>query len=269
VLYGYFPPGRTAFYAFLERTAAWVTDRLVALTEGEKRESLAAGIGRPEKWSVIPSGVSWDDDIYERRRLFRFRVRQSLGLPENARVAGSVMRLEPVKGPAVLAAAAEILLKARPDLHFVFVGDGAERPAVEAVRGRLKDPSRLLIAGHRDDPFLLMTAMDVYVQPSLNEGMGKTLVMAQAMGLPVVASRVCGIPDVVREGETALLVPPDDPTALAAAMGSLFADEPLRERLGAAGRARVTTPGPDGTTPFGVDRMVRLLEALYAQVLPR
>jgi len=260
VFYGYFGALKTRFFLWLEKKTAPLARTLVALTPGEARESIAAGVGTPAQWRVVHSGVQWNPSVAAQKDALRSRVRSSFEIPAEALVVGALMRLDAVKGVGVLA---EMI----PRLPFTFfiVGDGPERWRLENVRRRLPDPARLVLAGHQPDPFPLLAAMDIYVQPSRNEGMGKTLVLAQAMGLPVVASRVCGIPDVVKENETGLLVPPGDPHALAVAIDRLAASPAQRQSLGARGRTWVNETA-DGQPRFGVDRMVRLLEGLYEEL---
>ena len=250
-----------------EKISALVTDRWVALTPGERDDFLSSGVGRPSRWTVVPAGVDWDEDVYHRRHARRLEVRRSLSIPETAMVAGGALRLDPGKGALVLAAAAERLFRERKDLFFLLVGDGSERAEVEAARARLPDPSRFVLAGRRDDPFFFMTAMDVFVHPCRNMGSGKALVLAQAMGLPVVAGRVDGVPDLVEDGEAGVLVPSGDSEALVQTLRRLLDDPALRERLGAAGRERVTTFGEDGFLPFSVERMVDRLEKIYASLV--
>jgi L-malate glycosyltransferase len=108
--------------------------------------------------------------------------------------------------------------------------------------------------------------MDIYVQPSLNEGMGKTLVQAHTLKLPIVATTVQGIPDIVLDGKTGLLVPPGDPQALAEAVAGLAKDSNARRAMGEAGCASVNRK-INGLPCFGADRMVALFEKLYEDIL--
>jgi glycosyltransferase involved in cell wall biosynthesis len=120
----------------------------------------------------------------------------------------------------------------------LLVGDGPDRPAVEAEVRRLGLRDVLTLTGTRDDVPALLAQADVFALSSRSEGAPLSILEAMAAGLPVVASRVGGVPELVVDGETGLLVPPGDPAALAAALGRLVADAGLRDRLGAAGRQR-------------------------------
>jgi len=323
VFYGYFSAGKSRLYALLEKITAKITHRLVALTPTEKTEALRWGVGEDRQWRVVHSGVAWDKQYVEQKRLFREKMRQKLNVPQDALVVGFVGRLEPVKGARVLALAAEEWLRAcldrrfpsenldagpmpnpnlasltrracgtnlaqaevrQPNLqagnglseqalktagsakaYFLLVGEGPERVFLDRIRARLPEPARLVLPGHQQEPMLYMAAMDIYVQPSLNEGMGKTLVLAQAMGLPVIASEVCGIPDVLRKNESGLLVPPGDPHALALAIEKLMGAPDLREKFARAGEKWVND-AVDGGPRFSVERMTNLLEKVYEEL---
>ncbi len=139
-------------------------------------------------------------------------------------------------------------------------GDGPERPALEALADALGIADRVRFAGRRDDVPDLLAAADVFVMPSRSEGLGIAALEAMAAGLPVVASAVGGLGEAVVDGRTGLLVPPDDPAALAAALGRLVDDGALRARLGAAGPGRVD----EGFRP---EQMVAAYEDLYREML--
>jgi glycosyltransferase involved in cell wall biosynthesis len=274
---------RTSLFIQLERTFAPWTDRLVALTDTERREHLELGIGRDGQWRTIHSGV--DLSPFEASRGLRHSVRAALGIPAEAVVLGTVGRLVPVKGHQYLIDALARLAADRSPLCLLLVGDGPLRgdlvtrarslglevrihapaaegqalergPAVPAPAAR----ATVHLLGLRRDVPRLLSAMDLFVLPSLNEGMGRVLVEAMAMELPCVASRVSGIPDVVEVGATGLLVPPRDAAALARAIGSLLDDRQTARAMGSWGRQTVVRA-------FGLERMLDRLELLYRELL--
>lgn len=166
-------------------------------------------------------------------------ARRRLGLPADARVVGFVGRVVKDKGVVTLWEAWQVLREALPDLHWVLVGpveDGDPVPP-QVLAGMRADP-RVHLLGQDEETPPLFAAMDVVALPSFREGFGLVTVEAGAMGLPVVASRVMGIVDAVVDGETGTLVPAGDVAALAAALRAYLEDPGLRERHGAAGRAR-------------------------------
>ncbi len=236
IFYGYFGRGLTAFFVGLERLAARLTDRIVVLTERGVEEHLARGIGRREQFRVIPSGV--DLERLRRGAPSWEAARTRLGVASETRLIVGVGRLEPVKGFHVLVRALPLILQAVPSARVLLVGEGSLRPALLAEARALGVAERLGITGAREDVAPFLAAADLVVAPSLNEGMGRALVEAMALGRPLVATRVGGIPAVVMDGETGRLVPPDDPSALARAVAELLESPALRQRMGEAGRRR-------------------------------
>jgi glycosyltransferase involved in cell wall biosynthesis len=257
IFYGHFPPTRTAVFLALERLAAPITTRLVALTPREIEDHLVRGVGRREQWVAIHSGVP----------LERFQgatpdpdgLRRELGCPPGAPLVGSVGRLAKIKRYQDLIAAVALL--PRPDAVCLIVGDGPEAPALTAAARTSGVEDRVRFLGWREDVARIVSSLDVFVLPSANEGMGRVLVEAMAAGVPVVATRVGGIPSIVADGECGLLVEPGDVAGLAGAVGKLLADRPLAVRMGEAGRRRALA--------YGVESMLEKLDALYREILER
>lgn len=261
LLYGYYDVPKTRLFLAAERFAARFTDGFVALTEGEKRESIAAGIGRPEQWGVAHSGVDLPDDPPKVSR-------KELGVPAGRLVIGTVARLEPVKGVEYFVKAAGALKKILRPLNpfFLVVGDGAECSRLYALARASGVLDDCLFAGFQKDVYAYLSAMDIYVQPSLNEAMGRTVLQAQHMGLPVVGSRVCGIPDVVREGGTAILVKPGSPEQIAAAVAKLARDGELRAAMGRAAASFTREKDADGRPRFGPEAMNSAICDFYGRI---
>jgi O-antigen biosynthesis protein len=203
----------------------------------------------PAKMTVIPNAVDAArveaaDAAAERRRL-----RREFGFAEDHFVFLNVASLHPPKAQRELVRAMATLVAARPGAKAVLVG-GALDPAYEReVRREIEAAglaSNVIIAGHRDDVASFYHAADAFVLPSYWEGWSLALTEAVCAGLPVVASDVGGIPDVVTDGETGILVPPGDVVALTKALDGVLKDTSLRTRLGEEARrrsARYTWPG--------------------------
>ena len=264
LLYGYYGPVKTFVFRLAERFLAAFTDHFIALTEGEKRESAAAGIGYPEKWTVIHSGVELRTPAVPARKL-------DLGFAADEVVIGTVARLEPVKGVEYFIRAAALLKESIPavKLRFVVIGGGELETNLRSLADSLGLEKTVLFTGFRDDAAALLGALDIYAQPSLNEAMGRAPLEAQAQGLPVVASAVCGLPDILKEGVTGLLVKPGDPAALAAALETLALSRELRARMGAAARAWALAKDETGFSRFGPESMNAKLIKFYGEVLPK
>jgi glycosyltransferase involved in cell wall biosynthesis len=151
-------------------------------------------------------------------------------------------------------------LAALPDAALVLVGDGPERRWLEALATSPLLEGRVRFTGWHAEPRRHLTTFDVFVLPSRFEGFPLSIVEAMLARLPVVATTVGSVPEAVREGETGLLVPPDDAAALAAALGRLLADPALRSRLGEAGRRLALER-------FTAAAMARSFERLYEEIL--
>jgi glycosyltransferase involved in cell wall biosynthesis len=167
----------------------------------------------------------------------------------------TVARLDPQKGHRhLLVAATEV-----PDAMFVLAGDGPERQALEELAERLDVADRVRFLGERSDVADLLAACDVFVLPSLYEGLPISLLEAMAAERPTIATAIGGVDEVVRDGESGLLVPPAQPGAMASALRRLLADAELRARLAAAGHSLVTT---QFSAPAMVQRVTELYELL-------
>ncbi|MBI3637244.1 MAG: glycosyltransferase [Candidatus Rokubacteria bacterium] len=236
IFYGYYDPGRTRIFVALERLAARWCDRIVTLTERGTEEHLALRIGRREQYVAVPSGVP--TDAIRAAAPPRGPARRALGLAADAFVVIGVGRLVSVKGFDILVAALPRLRAAVPAARVLLVGDGPERAALTAQAERLGVADALQFAGAHDDVTPFLAAADVLGAPSRNEGMGRVLIEAMALGVPVVGAAVGGIPSVIGDGAGGRLVPADDPVAFARALSDLGEDACLRAKLGEAARAR-------------------------------
>ncbi len=185
-------------------------------------------------------------------------LRAALGLPAEGPIVGYVGRLEHGKGPDVLLAAAERLQQKIPAVSLLVVGDGPLAPAL-AARARAAGV-RLTLAGQRGDVAALLRLCDVVAVPSRQEAFGRILIEAMAAERPVVAAAVGGIPEVCTDGVTGLLVPPEDPDALAAALAATLSDP-------AATTARVRAAAADVATRFDMTTHAARVHAVYDAVL--
>jgi L-malate glycosyltransferase len=166
-------------------------------------------------------------------------LHKELWLPHEAPLVGNVAALVPHKGQRHLVDAAALVLRKHPDARFIIAGDGDLRATLEhQIRHRHLE-KHVILAGFRTDILSLHKAFDIFVMSSVTEGLGTSILDAMACGKPVVGTSAGGIPEVVTDGDTGLLVPPRDAAAMAAAITRLLSDRSLRERMGLAGLARV------------------------------
>lgn len=258
IFYGYWSRPRTAMFVALERLAAHWTDTLVALTPREVEEHLERGIGRAAQYAVVPSPVP--TQALREAAPSRAAARARLGLSPGAYVVAGVGRLVPIKGFDLLVAALPALAARVPDAHVLLVGEGVEREALQGQAAALGVAGRLQVCDPTTDVIDVLPVADVLAAPSRNEGMGRVLVEAMALGLPVVGTRVGGIADVIVDGECGLVVPPEDAGALAEALIDLGLDAARRRKLGEGARPRAeafSTPVAAGAMRAVYDALVR------------
>jgi L-malate glycosyltransferase len=179
-----------------------------------------------------------------------------LWLPHHAPIAGNVAALVPHKGQRHLVEAAALVIRRVPDARFVIAGEGELRGSLEAQIRHHHLEKHVFLTGFRPDVLSLHRAFDLFVMSSVTEGLGTSVLDAMAAGKAVVGTRTGGIPEVVEDGVTGLLVPPRDDGALAGAIVRLLSDAALRQRMGAAGLSRVRER-------FSAERMVQETLAVY------
>jgi glycosyltransferase involved in cell wall biosynthesis len=257
VFWGYFKPMQTRLFVLLERWTARITTAIVVLTPQEKEDHLRFSIAPEAKFTVIHSGVDFGSLLAT--VLSGSLSRKSLNLPDGAFVVGTVGRLTPVKGHIHLLRAALKLLAGRADIYFLLVGEGELREELLKYCQDVGIAENVKFLGWRADVGSVLSVLDVFVLPSLNEGMGKAVVEAMALAKPVIASDVGGIPDMVIPGESGILVPPADSDALADAILVLYGNQKARKALGDQGKVRAEE--------YGVDAMVRKLMTLYVRLM--
>ena len=233
-------------------------DRLIVPSEAIARKVRAEGRAGA-RFAVVPNGID----------LSRFTgpvrpcaLRDEHGIPADAPLLGVVARLEPEKGHRHLIEAMPAILQASPDARLAVIGEGSEADALRAQADSLGVASRVVFTGRREDVSALTADFTIAVLPSLREAQGISLLEAMARRVPVVASDVGGIPEVVTDGSDGRLVPPGDAAALAAAIVELLGDPELRRRLGDAGHDTVADR-------FSIQAQVRRIEAVYDEELTR
>jgi len=247
---------KRALHAWAENWLMRGTDAVVA-SAASVRDFYVEQVGAdPAKVEVIYNAVDWSQ---LQAATGRDEMRASAGIPIEVPLLGIIARLTEQKAHRVLFDA----MADRPELarvHLAVVGDGHLRRELEQRAGQPGLSGRIHFLGARRDLGNILAAIDVFVMPSLWEGLPLSLVLAMGAGLPVVATRVAGIPEVVQDDVNGLMVPPNDSARLGAALAALVGDAAMRARLGNAAR--------DFVRPrFGIDRYVASMTALYSRLL--
>jgi glycosyltransferase involved in cell wall biosynthesis len=230
------PPPRSRL-ALHFRLMAWAlrrARRVIAVSEITRRHYLDRARLRPERVMTIHNGI--DPSAFQAPPGERDAARRELGLDASAPVLVTVAVQREPKGIQHMLAALPEVAAAFPAVRYLLVGDGPHRRALEGLAARLGVADRVVFAGARDDVPRLLAAADLFVLPSLTEALPTVVAEAMAAGLPIVATTVGGIPEMVGHGEAALLVPPSDPAALAAAVCRLLANPRQAAAMGRAGR---------------------------------
>ncbi len=211
-------------------------DRVITVSERIREVLLADGLS-PERVCVAHSGIDLSriDDAPRTEAA----LRAELGIPAGVPTIGSIGALVPHKDHATLIDAFALLAARRPTARLVIVGDGPLRPALNERIAAASLGARIHLVGWRSDAPSWLRAFDVFAFPSREEGLGTSVLDAMAARRAIVASRAGGIPEMIDDGIEGRLVPPGDPPALAAALGSVLDDPALARAMGDAGRARV------------------------------
>ncbi len=256
-LNGYFGRLGTTATVAAERFLARGSSGLVAVSPQVRDDLLARKVGRLRRFHVVEAAL--DLDPYLDDRTDGAALRPRLGIPIRAPVIGMAGRLVPVKGIPVFLDAVMPILAERSDVHVVIGGDGPEAELVRSAAATSPDRDRIHLLGWVVDMASFYRAVDVVALSSFNEGTPLSLIEAAAAGLPVAATRVGGVPEVVVDGETGYLVPAGSAEELGRALRALIADPARARRMGMAGREHVRR--------FSARRTARELASLYRSLL--
>jgi len=260
VFEGYFNKVGSLAVRASERLLARVTDRVIVISPRQRSAIVERFRVIPaDRVSVVPLGLDLDDLLAVRGT--DPALRDALDLPPEAFVVGCVGRLVRIKDLATMLEAVSLAVRRVPLLRLAVVGDGPERGVLERRAAELALGELVRFTGWRRDLPFVYGGLDAVALSSRNEGTPVALIEAMAAGRPVVATAVGGVPDIVEHERTGLLVPPQDPQALAAALATLAESADTRARMGAEGRAAAAR--------FGRARLLDDLEGLYRANLAR
>lgn len=240
---------------------SWITILLsretIAVSEAVKNN--------PKNWpfvegkiTVIKNGIK--EPEFHPRETARQRIfaKANIHIPEDAFVVGTIAELHKSKGLTYAIEAVAKLIPQNPNLYYFIIGGGEEKERLDALVGLSGLQGRVFLLGFVEDAGRFLQAFDLFLLPSLTEALGLVLLEAGLAKLPVVASRVGGIPEVIEDGKTGLLVPSRDPEAIAKAIQTLIADRALTKRFGETLRERVLTD-------FSLSRVLKNTISLYTK----
>lgn len=255
---GYFCKLATDFFILLEKFAARFTDKIINLTKIEIERFLEHGIGTRHQLKQIYNGINIK--YYERAMTSNLKKRDEFGLGKDDFVCATVGRLVPVKGHTYLIKAIQKVVKVIPEAKFLFVGDGELKPKLSEEIKSYDLQRNVFLLGARSDIATILSCINVFLLPSLNEGFGMVLIEAMAARKPVIATNVGGVPEVIINGTTGILVPPEDPEAFSSAIIKLYNNPEMSLEMGLAGYKRAKKL-------FNIETTVHELEELYEALI--
>lgn len=260
VFKGYFNNLVTNIFVMLERFAAPFTDNIITLSKKGAERFLEHGIGTRQQLKHIYNGI--DIISYKRTKTTRAEKRIELGLGKDDFVCATVGRLVPVKGHQYLIEAIKKVVNKIPSAKFLFIGDGELMPDLLAQTKSLGLCKNIFFLGARSDIAEILNCIDIFLLPSLNEGFGIVLVEAMAMKKPVIATNVGGVPEIVVNETTGILLSPKDPEAFSSAIIRLYDTPEISMKMGLAGYNRARRL-------FDITTTVTEFESLYCDLIKK
>ncbi len=246
------------FYNYLGKISMLFSERVVAVSE-----TVASEIGNwphiRRKLRVIQNGINIENRLKDVGSAKKQVLRKELGVKEVSKLVGTLGRLIPLKAHDDLIRAAKIVCEKMCDVEFILAGDGPLLSSLKVLAKRHGISDRFHFLGFRDDAISILQLLDVFVLPSKIEGLPISLLEAMAIGKPVVATEVGGIPSVIRDGFNGLLVQPGDVMSLAQSIVALLCYSDYREELSRKGKATVSKQ-------FSMERMAKDYASLYKEL---
>ena len=243
-------------FIYLEKLSAKWTHGLVTVSNLNKKKVVDLGIAPIEKLKNIYSGIALTLFINEKNDQFR----KELNLDSNHLLLGSVGRLSNQKDPITMIEAFCIVIKRFPNAHLTLVGDGELRDEILIKIDQLQLNGRVHLTGNKNDPWKIYHSLDLFIMSSIYEGLGRSITEALSCGVPVVCTSVEGVPEIVRDNKTGILVPPKDPGALATGIIKSLNDMDNARKMAEEGRKFVNEN-------FDVKKMVDDIDTLYDTLL--
>jgi len=241
------------FYNLVEWFLSLITDRVICISEVVNGFANKTQRINSKKLITIHNGI---DDVCDLTEKSSSDLKKELGIPINHPVICTISHMEEHKGLKYLLEAASLLLQSKNDVSFLLVGEGVLKKELKILCADLKIEKNVIFAGEQSDISEILSLSDIFVLPSLREGLPLTILEAMACGKPVIATNVGGIPEIVKDGENGILVYPKDPETLYMAMNELLGDREKREKMGRIGK-RVCDES------FRTKTMVEKVEDLY------
>jgi len=254
----YFYAQGNTFHSYLDKISSRLAVKIISVSEAVKSSLMQAEGLDGNKIVTIYNGIdpARFDSVKEN---LKRKLLTELRVNDRYPVLGHIATLHPCKGHIYLFKALISIRKVYPNVLLLVVGDGLMRKELRTYVAEGGLSENIVFTGHRREIPEILSLIDIAVQPSIDEALGISILEAMAAGKPVVATRLGGIPEIVNQGETGLLIQPKNPMALSKAILKLATDRKLAQRMGRAGRLRVAKR-------FGIQNMIKKTEALYEQL---
>ncbi len=235
------------YYHFVEWLLSHITDKIICISDVVNRFANKTQRINAKKLITIHNGIDSEYAVSEKRTS---GLRKELGIPVDHSVICTIAHMEEHKGIKYLIESASLLLQSRNDVSFLLVGEGALKEELKILCADLKIEKNVIFAGERSDIPEILSLTDIFVLPSLREGLGLAILEAMACGKPVIATNVGGIPEIVKDGVSGILVSPKDPEVLHSAMNELLGNREKLRKMGYNGK-RVCNESFDSKTMIG------------------
>ncbi|OGG01221.1 MAG: hypothetical protein A3F83_16415 [Candidatus Glassbacteria bacterium RIFCSPLOWO2_12_FULL_58_11] len=257
IFHSYFGSLKSKLFLWLERLLAKFTDVIITVGEQQRREIIEYRVAEPEKVVAVPLGL--DLKPFINAKSDPNLLRDELGLNRNILLVGIVARLVPIKNHICFLEAARLVLERYDDARFLIIGDGELRKYLEQMTRELSLESRVIFMGFQHNLVKIYAGLDIVTLSSFNEGLPVALIEAMAAAKPVVSTNVGGVGDLILDGDNGLLVPSNDPAALAEAILFLLKNPDRRKMMGIAGRKKAYPLFDKNRLLLDIDRLYRKL----------
>ena len=244
------PTWKKLFYLWAEKFSARYKDQLICVSEFDRQTGIHKNIAPADKFITVHNGLNPVEFMT------KAEARSQLNLPAEKKIIGTLAHFYPTKNLKSLIQAANIVIKKYPETTFAIIGDGQLRPELEAEISGLQLNKKIVLLGEKPQAYRYLTAFDIYACSSIKEGLPYSIIEAMQAGLPVVSSKVGGIPEIITDEQNGLLVNPGDPDDLAKAIINILEDEKLAQKLSQQART-------DLLTKFSLTQMVSQTETIY------
>ncbi len=250
----------TAFQRLLDRWSLRVTKYIIAVSYGVLKALTQLEVADPKKILVIHNGI--DLNQFNLSSDVGMKIRDELKIRKDFKIIGAIGTLHPRKGHEYFVRAANIVCLNRKDVKFIIIGDGIAEKKLLELRDSFGLREEIIFTGYRKDAPYLLSMMDILVQPSLEEGFGLTIIEAMVLSKAVIATNVGGIPEIVEDKISGLLVPEKSPEAIAQAVNYLLDNPDKIRRLGINAKLRVFDK-------FSLSSMVKRYELVYEDLIKK